>query len=45
MLLEMPNPMLGIQNYSFIVDIGISVAFTIGFGMFGGYSFARMKAV
>ncbi|MGB8938339.1 MAG: hypothetical protein WCC17_24870 [Candidatus Nitrosopolaris sp.] len=36
------NVMLGIQNYSFIVDTGILVALTIGFG---GYSFASTKAV
>src|SRR6266516_1490712 len=39
------NAILGIQNYSFVVDIGILIAFTIGFGVFGGYSFGRMKAV
>jgi hypothetical protein len=39
------NAILGIQNYSFTADIGILVAFTIGFGVFGGYSFGRMKAV
>jgi ABC-2 type transport system permease protein len=39
------NAMLGIQNYPFVVDIGILIAFTIGFGVFGGYSFGRMKAV
>ncbi|MDP9290284.1 MAG: hypothetical protein M3P08_19100 [Thermoproteota archaeon] len=39
------NAMLGIANYSFIVDIGILAAFTVGFGVFGGYSFGRMKAV
>ena len=39
------NAILGIQNYSFTTDIGILVAFTIGLGVFGGYSFGRMKAV
>ena len=39
------NAILGIQNYSFTADIGILVAFTIGLGVFGGYSFGRMKAV
>jgi len=39
------NAILGIQNYSFVVDIGILIVFTIGFGVFGGYSFGRMKAV
>ena len=39
------NAILGIQNYSFVVDIGILIAFTIGFGVFGGYSFGRMRAV
>jgi ABC-2 type transport system permease protein len=39
------NAMLGIANYSFIVDSGILAAFTVGFGVFGGYSFGRMKAV
>ncbi len=39
------NAMLGIASYSFALDIGILTAFTIGFGLFGGYSFRRMKAV
>ena len=39
------NAMLGISSYSFALDIGVLVAFTIGFGLFGGYSFRRMKAV
>src|SRR5437879_1189144 len=39
------NAILGIQNYSFVVDVGILIAFTIVFGVFGGYSFGRMKAV
>lgn len=39
------NAILGIQNYSLVVDIGILIAFTIGFGIFGGYSFGRMRAV
>jgi ABC-2 type transport system permease protein len=39
------NTMLGIASYSFAIDIGVLAAFTIGFGVFGGYSFRRMKAV
>ena len=39
------NAILRIQNYSLVVDIGILIAFTIGFGIFGGYSFGRMRAV
>jgi ABC-2 type transport system permease protein len=39
------SAMLGIANYSFVLDIGILAVFTIGFGIFGGYSFRRMKAV
>lgn len=39
------SAMLGISNYSFVLDIGILAAFTIGFGIFGGYSFRRMRAV
>lgn len=39
------NAMLGISSYSFALDIGVLAAFTIGFGLFGGYSFRRMKAV
>lgn len=37
--------MLGIASYSFTVDIVVLIAFAIGFGVFGGYSFGRMKAV
>jgi ABC-2 type transport system permease protein len=39
------NAMLGIANYSFPIDIGVLAASAIGFGVFGGYSFGRMKAV
>jgi len=39
------NAILGIQNYSLVVDISTLIAFTIGFGIFGGYSFGRMRAV
>ena len=39
------NAMLGIASYSFPIDIGVLAAFTIGFGIIGGYSFRRMKAV
>jgi ABC-2 type transport system permease protein len=39
------NAMLGIASYSFSIDIGVLAAFAIGFGIFGGYSFERMKAV
>ncbi len=39
------NAMLGISSYSFALDIGVLAAFTIGFGLFGGYSFRKMKAV
>ncbi|MFZ0224146.1 MAG: hypothetical protein WAM42_20890 [Candidatus Nitrosopolaris sp.] len=37
--------MLGIATYSFVIDIGILAAFAIGFGIFRGYSFGKMKAV
>ncbi len=39
------SAMLGIASYSFVIDIGVLVAFAIGIGVFGGYSFGRMKAV
>lgn len=39
------NAMLGIASYSFLIDIVVLIAFAIGFGVFGGYSFGRMKAV
>jgi ABC-2 type transport system permease protein len=39
------SAILGIQNYLFVVDIGILIVFAIGLGVFGGYSFGRMKAV
>ena len=39
------SAMLGIANYSFVLDIGILAAFTIGFGIIGAYSFRRMRAV
>jgi ABC-2 type transport system permease protein len=39
------NAMLGIASYSFAIDFGILVAFAIAFGLFGGYSFGKMKAV
>jgi ABC-2 type transport system permease protein len=39
------NAMLGIASYSFAIDFGILVAFAIAFGIFGGYSFGKMKAV
>ena len=39
------NAMLGIASYPFAIDIGILAAFTMVFGVFGGYSFRRMKAV
>jgi hypothetical protein len=39
------NAMLGIASYSFAIDIVALTAFAIGFGVFGGYSFGRMKAV
>lgn len=39
------NAMLGIASYSFAIDIGILAVFAIAFGIFGGYSFGKMKAV
>jgi ABC-2 type transport system permease protein len=39
------NAMLGIASYSFLIDIVVLIAFAIAFGVFGGYSFGRMKAV
>ena len=39
------SAMLGISNYSFVLDIGILAAFTVVFGIFGAYSFRRMRAV
>jgi ABC-2 type transport system permease protein len=39
------NAMLGIASYSFLIDIVVLIAFAIGFGVFGGFSFGRMKAV
>lgn len=39
------NTMLGIAKNSFAVDVVILIAFAIGLGVFGGYSFRRMKAV
>ncbi len=39
------NAMLGIASYSFVIDIGLLAVFAIGLGVFGGYSFGRMKAV
>ena len=39
------NAMLGIASYSFAIDIVVLTAFAIGLGVFGGYSFGRMKAV
>jgi len=39
------NAMLGIASYSFAIDIGILALFAIAFGIFGGYSFGKMKAV
>jgi ABC-2 type transport system permease protein len=39
------NAMLGISTYPFAIDVGILAAFTIVFGVFGGYSFRRMRAV
>jgi ABC-2 type transport system permease protein len=39
------NAMLGIASYSFAIDTGVLAAFAISFGVFGGYSFGRMKAV
>jgi ABC-2 type transport system permease protein len=39
------NAMLGIASYSFAIDIGILALFAIVFGIFGGYSFGKMKAV
>ena len=39
------NAMLGIASYSFAIDIGLLAPFVIGFGVFGGYSFGRMKAL
>jgi ABC-2 type transport system permease protein len=39
------NAMLGIASYSFVIDVMVLTAFAIGFGVFGGYSFGRMKAV
>jgi ABC-2 type transport system permease protein len=39
------NAIIGTSMYSFGVDIGVLVAFTIVFAIFGSYSFRRMKAV
>ena len=39
------NAIIGISTYSFVVDAGILVVFTITFAIFGSYSFRRMKAV
>ena len=39
------NAMLGIASYSFAIDTGVLATFAISFGVFGGYSFGRMKAV
>lgn len=39
------NAMLGIATYPFALDVEILAAFTIVFGVFGGYSFRRMRAV
>jgi len=39
------NAMLGIASYSFAINTGVLTAFAIGIGVFGGYSFGRMKAV
>ncbi|MGC1932595.1 MAG: ABC transporter permease [Candidatus Nitrosopolaris sp.] len=36
---------LGIASYSFVIDIEVLAASAIGLGVFGGYSFGRMKAV
>jgi ABC-2 type transport system permease protein len=39
------NAMLGIASYAFAIDSAVLAAFAISFGVFGGYSFGRMKAV
>src|SRR2546428_13758541 len=39
------NAIIGTSTYSFAVDAGILVVFTIIFAIFGSYSFRRMKAV
>ncbi len=39
------NAIIGTSTYSFAVDAGILVVFTITFAIFGSYSFRRMKAV
>lgn len=39
------NAMLGVATYTFAIDVGVLAAFAIGFGLFGGFSFGRMKAV
>lgn len=39
------NAILGVASYPFAIDVGILAVFTIEFGVFGGYSFRRMKAV
>ncbi|MFZ0512672.1 MAG: ABC transporter, partial [Candidatus Nitrosopolaris sp.] len=36
---------LGIASYSFVIDIEVLAVSAIGLGVFGGYSFGRMKAV
>ena len=39
------SAMLGVAKFPFVVDIGVLAAFMLGFGILGGYSFRRMKAV
>jgi ABC-2 type transport system permease protein len=39
------NAIIGTSAYSFALDVGVLVAFTIAFGVFGSYSFRRMRAV
>ncbi len=39
------SAMLGIAKYPSLADIGVLAAFMLGFGLFGRYSFRRMKAV